>query len=102
MWDLGIPQHADTLIYEDNDACTAMANAQKPTPRTHHIDIKYFALAEWVERDLLTLGCVDTSINMADNFTKPLNCISSIAIQILFLAISRNNILQCTRELLEH
>jgi len=29
--DLRIPQAAATLLYEDNDACIAMANAQKPT-----------------------------------------------------------------------
>ncbi len=29
LWDLGIPQEAAPLLYEDNDACTAMANAQK-------------------------------------------------------------------------
>ena len=31
LWDLGIPQEAATILYEDNDACTAMGNAQKPT-----------------------------------------------------------------------
>ena len=41
LWDLGIPQEAATLLYEDNGACTAMANAQKPTPRTRRSDIKY-------------------------------------------------------------
>ena len=40
MWDLGVPQSAATIAYEDNDACTAMANAQKPTARTRHIDTK--------------------------------------------------------------
>ncbi len=39
LWDLDIPGAA-TLLYEDNDACTAMANVQKPTPRTCHMDIK--------------------------------------------------------------
>ena len=34
MWDLGIPQQAASILYEDNDAATAMANAQKPTNRT--------------------------------------------------------------------
>ena len=34
LWDLGIPQESTTVLYEDNDACTAMGNAQKPTPRT--------------------------------------------------------------------
>jgi len=29
LWDLGVPQAAETLLYEDNDACIAMANAKK-------------------------------------------------------------------------
>jgi hypothetical protein len=73
LWDLGIPQEAATLLYEDNDACTAMANAQKPTPRTRHIDIKYFSLCDWVERDLMLLDRIDTKINMSDHFTKNLS-----------------------------
>ena len=72
MWDLGIPQDAATVLYEDNDACEAMANAQKPTTRTRHMDIKYNVLCEWVERDLIKLKRVDTSVNMADIFTKQL------------------------------
>jgi hypothetical protein len=72
LWDLGIPQEAATLLYEDNDTCTAMANAQKPTPRTHHMDIKYFSLSEWVEHDLMLLERIDMSINLADRFTKGL------------------------------
>jgi len=72
LWDLDVPQEAATILYEDNDGCTAMGNAQKPTPRTRHIDIKYFSLSEWVERDLILLDRIDTSINMSDNLTKPL------------------------------
>ena len=49
LWDLHIPQEAATLLYEDNDSCTAMGNAQKPTTRTQHINIKYFSLCDWVE-----------------------------------------------------
>jgi len=33
LWDLNVPQEAATILFEDNDACTAMGNAQKPTPR---------------------------------------------------------------------
>jgi hypothetical protein len=72
LWDLGIPQEAATLLYEDNNGCTAMGNAQKPTTRTRHIDIKYFSLCDWVERDLTILDRIDTSINMADHLTKAL------------------------------
>jgi hypothetical protein len=50
-----------------------MGNAQKPTPRTRHIDIKYFTLCEWVERNLILLERIDTSINMADHLTKALS-----------------------------
>lgn len=72
LWDLDIPQEAATITYEDNDGCTAMGNAQKPTSRTRHIDIKYFALCEWIERDYIRLERIDTSINAADHLTKPL------------------------------
>jgi hypothetical protein len=72
LWDLHIPQEAATVLFEDNDACTAMGNAQKPTPRTRHLDIKYFSLCEWVERDLMLLDRIDTSINMSDHMTKNL------------------------------
>jgi hypothetical protein len=73
LWDLGSPQEAATVAYEDNDGCTSMVNAQKPTPRTRHIDIKYFTLCDWVERDLIILEQIDTSINLADHLTKTLS-----------------------------
>jgi hypothetical protein len=52
-----------------------MANAQKPTPRTRHIDIKYLALCDWVELDLILLERIDTSINLVDHLTKTLSWI---------------------------
>jgi hypothetical protein len=72
LWDLNIPQEAATMLYEDNDGCTAMGNAQKSTPCTRHIDIKYFLICKWVERDLVLLDRIDTSINMSDHLTKAL------------------------------
>jgi hypothetical protein len=73
LWDLDIPQEAATILYEDNDACTAMGNAKKPTPCTRHIDIKYFSICEWIEPDLMLLERIDTSVNMSDHFTKGLS-----------------------------
>ncbi len=70
--DLDIPQEAATLLYEDNNGCTAMGNAQKPTSRTRHIDIKFFSLCDWVEQDLMILDQINTLINMADHLTKAL------------------------------
>ena len=37
------------------------------------MDIKYFSLCEWVDRDLMHLERIDTSINMSNHFTKALN-----------------------------
>ena len=36
------------------------------------MDIKYHVLCEWVEQDLILLSRVDTTLNMADHFTKQL------------------------------
>jgi len=72
LWDLNIPQEAATMLYKDNNGCTAMDNAQKPTSCTCHIDIKYFLICEWVEQDLVLLDRIDTSINMSDHLTKAL------------------------------
>jgi hypothetical protein len=72
LWDLGVPQLAASILYKDNDACIAMANAQKPTTCIRHMDIKYHVLCEWVEHDLLILSWVYTSINMSDHFIKQL------------------------------
>jgi uncharacterized protein Yka (UPF0111/DUF47 family) len=49
-----------------------MANAQQLTRRTRHMDIKTFALLDWVARDLLTLHNIKTMENTADTMTKVL------------------------------
>ncbi len=66
------PQEAATLLYEDNNGCTAMGNAQKPASCTRHINIKFFLLCDWVKCDLMLLDRIDTSINMVDHLTKAL------------------------------
>ena len=68
-----VSQEAATVLYEDNDVCTAMGNAHKPTPQTRHIDIKYFSICEVIERNLMILECIDTGINMSDHFTRGLS-----------------------------
>jgi hypothetical protein len=56
-------------IYEDNAAALNMANASQPTKRTRHMDIRHFAIQEWVERDLIQLKRVDTTVNLSDTLT---------------------------------
>ena len=50
-----------------------MANAGQPTKRTRHMDIKHFALQQWVEQDLLILKRVVTADNESDLLTKNLS-----------------------------
>jgi hypothetical protein len=73
LYDLGIPQQAASIIYKDNDGATTMANTQKPASCTRHMDVKYFALSDWVEMDLMILECINTEVNEADHFTKILD-----------------------------
>mmetsp|Transcript_22056 Transcript_22056/g.31605 ORF Transcript_22056/g.31605 Transcript_22056/m.31605 type:complete len:99 (+) Transcript_22056:1159-1455(+) len=47
-----------------------MANAQQPTRRTRHMDIKHFSLLDWVGRDLIILQAIATADNAADAMTK--------------------------------
>lgn len=49
-----------------------MANNQKPTKRTRHIDIKQFVIQDWVNKDLLFLKRIDTSEKYSEVLTK--NC----------------------------
>jgi hypothetical protein len=75
---LGIPQKAATVLYDDNDACTAMGNAQKSTIHAWHMVL----ICEWVDKDLMHLEWINNSINMADHLTKALNWAFFIAMQI--------------------
>ncbi len=69
-----------------------MGNTQKPTIRTWHIDIKYFALCKLVERNHIRLERIDTLINIADHLTKFLSHIFSISTQVTSLDMFLLNI----------
>jgi hypothetical protein len=49
MDDLWFPQQYVTILYKDNTGALLMANMQQPTSCMHHMDIKAFALLDWVE-----------------------------------------------------
>jgi hypothetical protein len=69
--DIEMEQESATVLFEDNNGALMMANAQQPTKRTRHIDIKHFALLDWVEQDLLILHDIPPPPdNAADAMTK--------------------------------
>ena len=70
--ELGVVQHGPTEIYEDNVDAILMENEGKPTERSFHVDIQYFALQEWVERKIVKLSHIPGIANKADFFTEEL------------------------------
>jgi hypothetical protein len=72
---LGLHQRSATLIYVDNLAAIMMANAGKPTERSRHIDIQFFALLQWVKDGDVFLVHVVGTCNPYDALTKPLDWI---------------------------
>ena len=70
--EIGLRQEAATILFEDNQGALLMANAQRPTKRTRHMDIRYFTIQQWVAEDLLCLKRIDTDDNYSDSMTKAL------------------------------
>jgi len=70
--DLGIFQTDPTHLYEDNEASIAMANAQRPTRRARHVDLRHFSLMDWVEINQIVMSSISTNDNPADGLTKAL------------------------------
>ena len=70
LQDMGMTQHEATILYEDNQGSLLMAQAQQPTKRMRHIDIKHFVLQDWCEQDLITIKRINTTDNSSDIMTK--------------------------------
>ena len=70
--ELGLHIADATPLYIDNAGARQMGNANKPTRRTRHLDIRYFALTEWTEKDLIILKPILSSNNNSDAMTKAL------------------------------
>jgi Reverse transcriptase (RNA-dependent DNA polymerase) len=75
LTDLGFPQPSATPIYCDNEAAILMTNACKPTQRSRHIDIQWYAIQEWMRRGDIILKHLAGTINPADSLTKALGWI---------------------------
>jgi hypothetical protein len=50
-----MPQDAATILFIDNNGALMMGNAQQPTRRTRHLDLKKFAILDWIQRDLMVM-----------------------------------------------
>ena len=72
LTELGFPQDEPTPIYEDNASAIDIVNSQKPTERTRHMEIRYFAIQDWKQNNEILLLHIPGIINPSDDLTKPL------------------------------
>lgn len=72
--ELNVPQHGPSPIYGDNMAAIMMANNTRPTDRTRHLDIRWFAIQEWIhlDGDIILLH-IPGILNPSDAQTKALS-----------------------------
>jgi hypothetical protein len=68
--EIGFPQDDPTVLHIDNKAAIAMINENKPTPRSRHIDIQFFAIQEWRAAGDLRTQHIAGILNPADQQTK--------------------------------
>jgi len=73
MSEFEFPQLMPSPIFGDNISSIMMANNVRPTDRTRHMDIRWFALQEWihVDRDIIIIHIAGI-INPSDALTKAL------------------------------
>jgi hypothetical protein len=68
-----VPCPEPLKIFEDNQACMAIASNQRGmSARTKHIATKYFAIRQWIEDGEIVVDYIPSADQLADIFTKPL------------------------------
>ena len=72
LHELGMTQTEPTPIFEDNQSTIKIVNNNVPTERTRHMDIRYFALQDWVQDKTVVLEHIPGILNPSDDLTKPL------------------------------
>ena len=60
-------------VFEDNSGALEMAKVHKYRPRTKHLNVKLHHFRSYVESKEVTIHAIDTTEQLADYLTKPLN-----------------------------
>ena len=72
MHDLQQPDQGPTTIFEDNQACIAIANNPVHHSRTKHIDVQHHFVRERISLGDVKLEYCSTDLMLADTLTKAL------------------------------
>lgn len=73
----GFPVHSATpcvhcRLFEDNSAAIEIATTDKVRPRTKYLNVKWFHFRSYVEDGTISIHPIQTGLQQADMFTKPL------------------------------
>jgi hypothetical protein len=60
-------------VFEDNSGALEMAKVHKCRPRTKHLNVKLHHFRSYVEQKEVTIHPIDTSMQLMDYLTKPVN-----------------------------
>ena len=71
MQHLGFNLSTPTRIYEDNTVTIVVSNNERTTKGLRHVDLRHFAILDWVKNGDMTLKSMSTSENLSDELTKP-------------------------------
>jgi hypothetical protein len=73
MNELGFRQKGPSPIFGDNISSIMMGNNIRPTDQTRHMDIKWFAIQEWIhiDKDIILIH-ISGDLNASDALTKAL------------------------------
>jgi hypothetical protein len=69
--ELQLEQVLPTQIAVDNRGARQLSNAQQPTKRTSHVDMKEFVILQWTEEEQITFEDVPSARNPSDSLSKP-------------------------------
>ena len=69
--ELELEQLHPTDIKVDNRGARQLTNAQQPTRRTRHIDMRDFCILQWTEEELIIYSDIPTTYNVSDSISKP-------------------------------
>jgi hypothetical protein len=69
--ELCLEQLHPTGIQVDNRGARQLTNAQQPTRRTRHIDMRDFCILQWTEEEQIHFTDVSSAHNVSDSLSKP-------------------------------
>jgi Reverse transcriptase (RNA-dependent DNA polymerase) len=69
--ELKLEQLHPTKISVDNRGARQLTNAQQPTKRTRHIDMRDFCILQWTEEEMIHYADIESKYNVSDSISKP-------------------------------